>query len=334
MPLSVIWRKEMENEYDARSREFGEIYEDFEAHEVANLILRAGERLAALCLDESAVDAAMKCLHHALGLEEHFPIDYTGDRSWRTLWEPSNSTNLEELPLAQRLTSLNAYAYFGLSPAQDGQNCTIEDIRSNIEAVKTAIELDSVDKTKLSDLDKTLLAAQGRLALDEDKGITPDQLAALARIELKSMRNALTPSSGSGLEVKDRAVTATSALKWLNARGEFKSSIWRVGSTSAQSAKPTVAVKGEILWVPFASDKTEFHPSTCLRAGKYTVGPKGFEETMTDYHEALGSLARMRPAPYWRRPNTVGNWGIVTAVGFHPRTAEELGLLHDQRGEK
>jgi hypothetical protein len=324
----------METEYDARNREFGEAYEDFEAHEVANLIVRAGERLAALCLDDNAIDAAMKCLHHALGLVEDFPIDYDGDRSWRTVWDAANSNFLEGLPLAQRLTSLNAYAYFGLSPTHDGQSCTIEDIRSVIETVKSAIEPDSVDRQKASDFDRTLLAAQGRLAIDEGAGIAPDQLAALARIELKSMRNALTPSSGSGLEMKDRTVTATSALKWLNARGDFKTSIWRVGSTAARSTEPIIAIKGEIFWVPFASDKTEFHPSTCQRAGNYTVGPKDSERTFTDYRQALDCLARMRPAPYWRRPNTVGNWGTVTGTGFRPRTAEELGLPPSHQGAK
>lgn len=319
----------METEYEMRLREWGEGYEDFEAEDVRDLIVRAGERLGAVCLDEGAVDAAMKRLHKALGLHG-LP---EGDYSWRTLWKETPSIDLLDLPLAQRLTSLNAYAYFGLSPASDGQACTVDDVRCLIESVKTAIGSENSGRPSLAELDRTLLAAEGRLALDESNSITPDQLAALARIGLKSIRNALAPSSGSGLETKDGAVTAASAIQWLNARGTFKTSIWREASIAPGKAY-SKSIDGEIVWVPFASDGTEFDPNTCLRAGNYIVGPKGSEERFADYREALDRLARMRPAPYWRRPNTVGNWGIVTAVGFRPRTVQELGLSAEIGGDR
>jgi hypothetical protein len=316
----------MDQVYESRLNEFGETYTDCEAEDVGQLVIHAGERLAALVLDEAAVDAAMKGLHRALDLPD-FASDHTGDRSWQTLWGRTSVVDLETLPLAQKLTSLNAYAHYGLSPTSDGRKCTIDDIKLIVGIVTAAIGRPDADRPQTKEIDKTILAAQGRLALDEEGGITLDQLAALARISIKSMRNAAAPSSGSGLEVKEGLVSAVSALKWLNARGNFNTSIWKETSESSSSTEATQAAKGEILWVPFASDKTEFHPSTCLRAGKYTVGPKGSEQTVTDYRQALDRLARMRPSPLWRRPNTVGNWGIVTAVGFHPRTAEELGLL-------
>jgi hypothetical protein len=315
----------MDQDYESRQNEFGATYTDYEADDVGKLIINAGDRLAALCLDEPAVDAAMKCLHRTLDLPD-FPSDHVGDRSWRTLWKQTGTVDLERLPLAQKLTSLNAYAHFGLSPAADGGSCTIRDIKRVVGIVTAGIGQPAADRPQTEEIDKTLLAAHGRLALDEDAPITLDQLAALARIGIKSMRNAAAPSSGFGLEVKDGAVSATSALKWLTARGNFKTSIWRHAATPASTIESAHPAEGEILWVPFASDKTEFHPSTCQRAGKYMIGPKGSEQTMTDYRQALDCLARMRPSPLWRRPNTVGNWGIVTAVGFRPRTAEELGL--------
>jgi hypothetical protein len=323
----------METEYETRLREFGQAYEDFEADDVRKLIKRAGDRLAALCLNEDAVDTAMKSLHSALGLPD-VATDHVGNRSWRTLWEETPTVNLLDLPLAQRLTSLNAYAYFGLSPAHNEQACTIGDIKSVIETVNAAVDSDNVDRSLTVEIDKTLLAAQARLALDEGTGVAPHQLAALTRIGIKSIRNALAPSSGSGLELKDGTVTAASALKWLNARGDFKTSIWHEVLAGATTAKQDDAIKGKILWVPFASDNTEFHPVKCQRNNKYQIGPKGSEKSVTDYFQALDCLARMRPVAYWRRPNTVGNWGIVTAVGFRPRTAEELDLLSDQAGDK
>ena len=323
----------MDQDYESRLREFGEAYTDFEADDVGKLIINAGDRLAALCLDENAVDTTMKFLHRALDMPD-FPPDHAGDLSWRTLWRETGTGNLERLPLAQKLTSLNAYAHFGLSPASDGRNCTIEDIKGMVGIVTAAIGRPSGDRPTTAEIDKTLLAAQGRLALDEDAPITLDQLAALARIGVKSMRNAAAPSSGSGLEAKEGSVSASSAQKWLTARGNFKTSIWHQAETVTAMIKADQSAEGEILWVPFASDKTEFHPSFCLRAGNYTIGPKGSERAVTDYRQALDCLARMRPSPLWRRPNTAGNWGTVAAVGFRPRTAAELGLSSRSGGEK
>jgi hypothetical protein len=88
----------METEYDARLREWGEAYEDFEADDVRDLIVRAGERLAAVCLDEEAVDTAMKRLHEALRLPE-LPTDHEGDLSWRTLWKKTSHIGVESLGL-------------------------------------------------------------------------------------------------------------------------------------------------------------------------------------------------------------------------------------------
>ncbi len=322
---------DLENEYGARFLEFGRAYEDFEADGVRELILRSGKALAALCLDQNAVDEAMKCLHRALRLPD-FRSGYDGDRSWRALWKETSSNDLLELPLAQRLTSLNAYAYFGLSPLSDWCSCTIDDVKGAIETVKAVVDADNVDRSMTVEIERTVLAAQARCALDQGKGVAPDQLAALVRLGQKSLRNALAPSSGSGLELKDGAITAASALKWLSARGDFKTSIWRDVPTSAP--EPAGAIEGEILWVPFASDNTEFRPVTSLRGAGYPIGPKGSERSVTDYRQALDQLARMRPAPYWRRPNTAGNWGIVTGIGFRPRTANELGLLSDLGGNK
>ena len=322
----------METEYEARAREWGDTYEDFESDDVRDLLTAAGERLAAVCLDEGAVDTAMKGLHSALGLPD-FAADHDGNRSWRTLWAGTSSGDLMILPLAQKLTGLNAYAYAGLSPTADGQSCTTQEVRRVIETVKTAIHPQKIDRSSLAELSRTLLAAEGRLALDDNNTITPDQLAALARIGLKSIRNALAPSSGSGLDAKEGAISATSALQWLNARGDFKTSVWRdVSLVPTKSAAKSL--DGEIIWVPFASDGTEFHPKTCQRAGSYSIGPKSSEARYVDYREALDGLARMRPSPYWRRPNAVGNWGIVTGVGFRPYEAHELGLIEKMGGDR
>lgn len=64
--------------------------------------------------------------------------------------------------------------------------------------------------------------------------------------------------------------------------------------------------------VPVASDGTWFGPHL-LRAGQFTVGEKGDEQRLDSFEEALQTLDRMT-VPRWRRPNSKGNWGIVSGT--------------------
>jgi transcriptional regulator with XRE-family HTH domain len=69
-----------------------------------------------------------------------------------------------------------------------------------------------------------------------------------------------------------------------------------------------------LIMVPFAADGTCFNPSlTRTRTGRFTVGKKGSEVTIDGFGAAVEYLKSMNTA-YWRRPNDVGNWGIVVAV--------------------
>ena len=316
-------------EYEERERQFAGDGGDFEGEEILKLIGAAGERIAALCLDDPAVGIAMTTLHKHL----HLRGAYEDPQDWRKLWLDYSGTEADNMPLSQRVTSLSAYAFYGLSPRGTEGACSIENIREAIDVVKRALG-QPVSAPDTSDLNRTILAAEGRLALDEGRSITLEQLAALTRLGIRSMRNVAAPSGGSGLEMHDGAATAKSTLTWLATRDDFKTSIWRhAGERGASKPSPAPSspsrLEGEILWVPFASDGTEFDPKTCLRAGGYTIGRKGAEDKIEDYRAALGELARMRPSACWRRPNSAGNWGIVVAEGFRPRTAAELGLEPD-----
>lgn len=76
--------------------------------------------------------------------------------------------------------------------------------------------------------------------------------------------------------------------------------------------------------LPFAKDGTRFG-SHLARAGKYTIGAKGEEEQHTTFAQALASLKKM-PRARWRRPNSQGNWGIVTAVRWARIQREESDI--------
>jgi hypothetical protein len=260
---------------------------------------------------------------------------FYANKTWRDLC--NEALFYYDLPLGMSIIQLQEYAYDGVGPSDDYG--VFDDIVEREEYVRRLLQLTKPAVATLGvgtsepathGLITVLLAAEARLALDEGRDVTPEQLAALRRIETKSMRNALAPSSGSGLKMRNGAITAESALNWLHACGKYKSTLWREDEEGPEDEP----IAGEVLFVPFASDNIEFHPVACLREGKYMVGPNGAEQIFTDYRAALDCLARMKPAAYWKHPNTANNWRTVTAVGFRPRSALELGLEPAEGAEK
>ena len=68
--------------------------------------------------------------------------------------------------------------------------------------------------------------------------------------------------------------------------------------------------------VPMAKDGSYFNESTFRPSTKeYNVGEKGKGNTKSfkDFDEALGYLKSMPTAKWWR-PNSKGEWGLVSAV--------------------
>ncbi|WP_347268601.1 3'-5' exonuclease [Paracoccus sp. (in: a-proteobacteria)] len=66
--------------------------------------------------------------------------------------------------------------------------------------------------------------------------------------------------------------------------------------------------------VPYAADGTCFHPGLARR-GFFTIGAKGSETRHASFEEAL-TLLREMETPRWRRPNSAGNWGIVSGCSW------------------
>lgn len=319
----------MKTEYEIRKQEWADNYESFEGDDVRDLIILAGERLAAICLDEEAVSTVMKGLYRALGMPDNSQYQ-NADVTWRELWQEADSGDALDLNLSQHFVSLNAYAYYGVSLDYHGGLCSIEDIRRLVEEVMKAVGMGASDQLETAEIDSTILAAQARLALDEGNTVTPNQLAAISRVGLKTVRNAMAPSSGSSLKGENGVISAESARKWLEEREDFKTSIWRNATPFTPKDETVKPIEGDLIWVPFAKDNSEFDPVVCLRGDTYTIGLKNSERKFSDYREALDHLARMQPSAYWRRPNSSGNWGIVTSVGFRPRTTAQLDLLNEE----
>ena len=122
------------------------------------------------------------------------------------------------------------------------------------------------------------------------------------------IRNIL--SSGESCLVKaGQGVTATSAAEWLKGRKEYYPSIWKQPD-DVTPVIPSIDFADEVVFVPVATDNSYFHPGLA-RNGQFTIGAKGGEVQYGTYAEALAELQKMA-TPRWRRPNSAGNWGIVS----------------------
>jgi hypothetical protein len=314
-----------------RLHEFGDTYEGLVPTVLGDLIVATGDWLEKLVGIQFA-DAAMKTLYRDLvrrtRSSDDEPIENVG---WRLLWtEDINLGNLAELDAAQRLTDLNAFAFWGLPTIYRGSTAERKaEISRTITETRALRNAAPPGWANLTEIETAVDAAEARFNLDHDSAITPEQLAALAKISLKSVKNLLAPSSGSGVSLDaDGKIPAPAALAWLNGRDGFLSSIWHeeLSADAMEETLPEPEDLGEVVFVPQARDGSWFDPHTCRRASGYTIGAKGDERAVSDYREALGKLARM-PVPYWRRPNSAGNWGIVAGMPTWLRKpASDLGL--------
>lgn len=311
--------------YQERMHEFGAAYEDSETSQLVKIIVATGEFLERLTAEPDAVDAAMKVLY-----ERTSKYSAGEGVTWRECWE-----NAEMDPgvveMSDYFVGLNAYAYFGL--ALEGGHFSAETSsereRTWGEYLKKGRDLlESIPDgwAEVADLATTLLAAEARFRVDFGHDVSIEQLAALARVNPKSIRNLLTPKSGEpDLRVgAEGLIPGAVALRWLGKRGDFKNSIWLEADgeveTSPQSNRQALE---EVVFVPVAKDGTSFDPLLCRNGRGYTIGPKGAEQPVVDYFDALQLLSKAA-TPHWRRPNDNGNWGIVAGVSWQRRDATEL----------
>lgn len=313
--------------YQARGNEFAEAYEGGEDTAIIGLVEKTGEWLETLLMDEAAVNAAMIALYE--GIFGHADPHNTSP-NWRDRWEVAY-VNSAETRGAQFMTELNVFAFWGMRPAMsvfglEPQADIEREVEAFVQRARNLVNAIPSEWGDFSELPTTVLAAEARIRMDTGKDVTPEQLAAIAGISLKSVKNMLTPKAG-GTDLRLNAngeIPGADALRWLEARDDFKSSLWRTGSAVSVAHSPAEADDvGEVVFVPVAKDGSWFDPAQCRNSRGYTIGPKGAEEPVEDYRLALERLARMR-TPYWRRPNRTGNWGIVAGVSWQRRVVRDL----------
>lgn len=198
-------------------------------------------------------------------------------------------------------------ALVGMPPPDQARN----QIAEGIEILSRLIEL--LPDAKTTPPGDILALASARRQLESGAGVVaPAALADLGGVSLGRMHNLMT-GQGALFQPVDGAIAVPQALAWLEDRSAWWPSIWM--------NEPDEASQVEID-VPEAADGTIFAPCLKRRAG-YMIGPKGSEEVIPDYDDALARMRQMDKGR-WRRPNAAGNWGIVSQVGTRRMTRAAL----------
>lgn len=319
------------SDLELRRYEFGAGYENFEHSDIVKLIVATGDWLEHLLFDPAPAEAAMKALFRSL--PAHHDEGTIAATPWRRLWEEVDM-DFDLLLSSQYFVSLNAFAFGGLRPDLGFFGMLLdrplpEVLEAFIGKGRKLIDVVPAGWADVSEIERTVLAAEARIRIDTKRDVTPEQLAALAHVSLKSIKNLLTPKGGKADLKPNNAgmVPGAEALRWLQSRPDFKTSLWQrdeVADADREELPPAPDTDvGEVIFVPVARDGSWFDPAACRNSRHYTIGPKGAEQHVPEYREAVARLSRM-PTPYWRRPNEAGNWGIVAGVSWQRKVMADL----------
>ena len=292
-------------EQAARWQEFHRAYSGIEGKEWVQLIGATGEWLSLLTDEEAVVNALMVDVFESIFWM--LPDEYR-DKPWREWWSELAVGEAQTAHGVAALDDLHAYAFYGL-PASSGP----EDPTSIETYVTRVARWRKIADTRLPhatcpQLEETVRAAEARARLDTGS-LLPEDLALLAGVSLKSVRNALTPSADV-LTTQGGRIENAAGRNWLAARAGFRPSLWQDGLDESYS--PPVAegqIDDEVLFLPVTKDGRMFDPAVSRTSKGYIIGTRGSEVTVQNFLEALDWLSRMT-TPSWRHPTQGGRWTI------------------------
>lgn len=316
-------------------------------------------RLLSACFDPVTAARGMQALQLVVVTDPNRDIDWTRLSSeapleWEETWEDLDGfSDTYWPPLMANAHNLHAFAYYGILPTweladadREGLSFTdvpmvvrqaVADLEKFLSLLPPALEIHGIEE-----IERTCLAATGRLKIDSGDPVTVHELAAVTNVSTKRLQNAIYAKTLEAPVVNksDGLIPIASAKRWLEAR-EYLPSIWKQfidhkcwelegdASDLAVSALGQEAeASDDFLFVPVARDGTLFGPNLCRRQGvdekpSYTVGGKGTEKAFDNYEKALAELTKMSN-PRWRRPNENGNFGIVSAEQWRRLGRKEL----------
>lgn len=287
-------------------------------------------------------------------LERHYTkagIELEGEHAFYAPidWMQYAPEKVRRLHVYRQLVNLRAYAVYGL-PVEDlertyGRGGIPDDVDARRSCIEELLEhfLPSengdylIAPTSLfgDDIAHVIDAASARWKLDSgDDTLTLAEVAAIARMRLKSVKNATAPKSSDPLPLDTTGrVPRKEAYRWLLNRRDFRDSLWRnAGHQPGASVAGAIREVGPVVFVPVARDGSWFSPLQ-HSDGSYRVGPPTDPDQYERFEQALEALQRMEE-PRWHVPTERG-WMVVTGVQWMriPRSelddADETNAVED-----
>lgn len=145
----------------------------------------------------------------------------------------------------------------------------------------------------------------------EDGRSTGDQADCACQQSARLATNTPTAVASETVSVPDSGGVVKDLSATVETETSFEEPVKGVSSRHKEDRNLGTASQHER--VPFARDGSWFGPHVRSRSGVFTVGEKDSPRKFDNYSEALSYLRQM-PVAKWRRPNSVGNWGLVSAV--------------------
>jgi len=181
------------------------------------------------------------------------------------------------------------------------------------------------------EMQQTITAAFARLKLDypeQSEALTPEELAALARVGRKSVMNLVAPGKRGILQKdSDDRITIDSATRWLLARDDFRPSVWQRQKGKMFRRPTSESSSIEPLFVPVASDGSWFSPvDRSHRDGKYYIANGEAEQKFENYWDALELITRAA-SPRWRYTDAAGRWRIKAMTRWERKARQEVEAL-------
>lgn len=291
---------------------------DFAADVLRDCLIASHRFVADIVGDEPAdagFDAMIGCIFER-EVKEH---------GWEGALHESDGQLYSDLVMGQVFHDLNAYAHEGI--ALNG-GATTEQRRELLgRLIERAERFYARIPFKLwgiagKDLEKTMLLARGRWALDNGEPIEPRALAIFAGVSLQRIRNMMSKTEALLPSVRGR-VPAKDALNLLRHRlKSFRPSVWQEQETFDDLPAVSAGRLEEVVFAPIGADGSVFHPGL-RRDGKYMVGDDAEDLEFEDFGVALDELQRM-VTPVWRRPTPQGLWTRVRGVRWERMTMEDL----------
>jgi hypothetical protein len=317
-------RKNESAEVEARWAEFWRDHQNFDSP-WARTVLHMLSEFLPFVFKFDAVRHGIEQLYKGSGVQ--CPADWEWSEDWTDADEYLPETALRELPIFQLALALDAYAYYGLELQLESD--AFESILLDFdETPRLPGWLYSFPRDWAgNEMKQTITAAIARRKLDDpkrSKALTPEELAALARVSRKSIMNLL--SAGKVLQKdSDDRITVESAMRWLLARPDFRSSIRQRQAFPRKSSTESSSI--EPIFVPVANDGSWFSPADRHEEdSSYYVDNGGIEKQFKDYWQALEFVTRAS-SPRWRYTDSAGRSRIKAASSWERKGRKEVDSL-------